>query len=244
MFEGKTLSKHELVVENSLKGEEAGQFLFSKHSSSEATCNNYFIRGTGDLSTLDRKIMHLVACQNLPFAIVVAETFSPILAKDLLKEEQKSLKRIQEKVDDRGNIFECGEEVRSPPPKRTSSFFGQLSHLFVDEEGFNDEQVSSAMIDLSSYTKQRCIDPEADPLQYCKDNEKSSAILAKIAQRYLSPLATSQLSEQLFSVAIYIYDYRRSNLKPKKAEMLIFLNKNLSLLSFSVSVVCPEPSAM
>uniref|UniRef100_A0A915EG20 Uncharacterized protein n=1 Tax=Ditylenchus dipsaci TaxID=166011 RepID=A0A915EG20_9BILA len=76
-----------------LKGEEAGQFLFSKHSSSQATCN---------------------VCQ----------------------------------------------------------IFGQLSHFFVDEEGFNDEQVSSAMIDLKSYTKQKRIDPEADPLQYWKTMRK------------------------------------------------------------------------
>jgi hypothetical protein len=60
-------------------------------------------------------------------------------------------------------------EIRSPAPKRsTTSFFGQLSDLFTDEEGTNEERSSSAMVEMQAYNKQKCIDPEADPLMYWK----------------------------------------------------------------------------
>jgi hypothetical protein len=146
-------------------------------------------------------------------------------------------------------------ELRSPPPKRTISFFGKLSDLFTDEEGNNDEEANNVMIEVRAYNKEKCIDPEADPLKYWKvillkifirryylnrrinleDNEKTYPILVKITRRLLSPTATSQPNEQLFSVARDVYNYRRSNLDPENAEKLILIKnsiKNFPLLKF------------
>uniref|UniRef100_A0A915EKG2 HAT C-terminal dimerisation domain-containing protein n=1 Tax=Ditylenchus dipsaci TaxID=166011 RepID=A0A915EKG2_9BILA len=47
----------------------------------------------------------------------------------------------------------------------------------------------------------------------------------------MSP-STSVASEQLFSVAWNVFHYRRFNLAPKNAELLVFLNKVLSLLHY------------
>jgi len=62
---------------------------------------------------------------------------------------------------------------------------------------------------------------------YVQENENSFPILAKFARKYLSAPATSVASESVFSLARDIYDYRRTNLDPKKAEMLMFLNRIL-----------------
>uniref|UniRef100_A0A1I8B9B8 Dimer_Tnp_hAT domain-containing protein n=1 Tax=Meloidogyne hapla TaxID=6305 RepID=A0A1I8B9B8_MELHA len=48
-----------------------------------------------------------------------------------------------------------------------------------------------------------------------------------MAKRYLSAPSTSVASEQLFSVARDVFDYRRSRLSPENAEMLIFLHNSI-----------------
>ena len=50
-------------------------------------------------------------------------------------------------------------------------------------------------------------------------------IMAKIALKYLSAPATSVASESVFSLARSVYDFKRTNLDPDKAEMLMFLNR-------------------
>jgi len=54
--------------------------------------------------------------------------------------------------------------------------------------------------------------------------------LSKEAQKFLCIPASSIASEQLFSTARDTYTYRRRRLNPRKAEMLIFLNRNLPII--------------
>ena len=72
----------------------------------------------------------------------------------------------------------------------------------------------------------------SDPLEYWKQNEKKFPILAEIAQKFLSAPATSVASEELFSTAKAVFSYRRMRIKAKKAEMIIFLNRNLPKFNY------------
>uniref|UniRef100_A0A914E4G0 HAT C-terminal dimerisation domain-containing protein n=1 Tax=Acrobeloides nanus TaxID=290746 RepID=A0A914E4G0_9BILA len=92
-------------------------------------------------------------------------------------------------------------EINSPPPKRSNSFSGRHSQLFNDEIGVEEERACNAIIEMKAYCKVKCVDPEEDPLEFWKENERMCPILAKLARIFLSAPATSQPSEQLFLIA-------------------------------------------
>uniref|UniRef100_A0A915MRX1 HAT C-terminal dimerisation domain-containing protein n=1 Tax=Meloidogyne javanica TaxID=6303 RepID=A0A915MRX1_MELJA len=73
---------------------------------------------------------------------------------------------------------------------------------------------------------------KSDPLDFWKSNQKKFPLLSEAARKFLSPPATSVPSEQLFSTARDVFTYRRMRIGPKKAEMVIFLNRILPLIDF------------
>ena len=57
--------------------------------------------------------------------------------------------------------------------------------------------------------------------------------MCKLAKKFLTPPATSTLTERLFSHAGNIRD-RRESMKPETLEKLLFLGENLKLNNFAL----------
>jgi hypothetical protein len=67
-----------------------------------------------------------------------------------------------------------------------------------------------------------------DPVVWWGSNAARFPLLSRVARKYFSAPASSVCSERLFSTAGHIITDERSRLDPDRAEMLLFLNRNLS----------------
>ena len=70
------------------------------------------------------------------------------------------------------------------------------------------------------------------PLTYWKEKQPLWPCLADLACKYLSIPPSSAASERLFSSAGDIVSPERNRILPEKAEMLLFLKKNLPVVGF------------
>ena len=85
----------------------------------------------------------------------------------------------------------------------------------------------STVQQLDDFLSEDPIDRKKDPLGYWRDKKEHFPALAKVARKYLSAPCTSTDSERLFSAASNVLDAKRNRLKCDKAEMLLFIKKNL-----------------
>ena len=87
--------------------------------------------------------------------------------------------------------------------------------------------VERAHAELVVYMQEDAIDMEENPLQWWKLNETRLPLLSRVARKYLCICASSAASERIFSTAGNTVTPQRSQLKPDKVNMLVFLAKNL-----------------
>ncbi|XP_041843803.1 zinc finger BED domain-containing protein 4-like [Melanotaenia boesemani] len=111
-----------------------------------------------------------------------------------------------------------------PRPGSLSSVFGEILGEESRHQVLTENATPSEMI---IYLSEPTISRSASPLEYWKANKERFPGLASVARAYLSAPCTSVESERLFSAASNIVDEHRNRLMPEKAEMLLFIKKNL-----------------
>ena len=86
---------------------------------------------------------------------------------------------------------------------------------------------NKALVEADGYFAEEVLLRAEDPLAWWKANEKRFNLLSQLAKKYLCIPGTSVPSERLFSKAGELVSNRRSRLKAKNVDMMLFLNKNM-----------------
>ena len=80
--------------------------------------------------------------------------------------------------------------------------------------------------EVSRYERLRDIKVKEDPLNWWVNNRNNFPILTQFARKYLSILATSVPSEQLFSDVGNYISAKRMQLAPELVNKVLFLKRN------------------
>ena len=89
----------------------------------------------------------------------------------------------------------------------------------------NHESIDCSL-ELKLYYRKAIFARKEDPIRWWKEHEAKYPVLAKVARKYLGIQATSVASERVFSKAGELISKRRSRLKSKNVDILLFLNQN------------------
>lgn len=116
-------------------------------------------------------------------------------------------------------------------PDSSSSRKSSLKDLFEEIlQGHDVAQV--AQVQIQTYLTEQTVPHSDSPFQYWGVNQIRFPTLAATAAKFLCAPGTSVDSERLFSAASNIVDARRNSLGGERKKMVIFLKKNLPLLTF------------
>ncbi|KAK6196376.1 hypothetical protein SNE40_001613 [Patella caerulea] len=125
--------------------------------------------------------------------------------------------------------FESPRKVcKIDPTCALSQLFG---HKFVNSETSNKKTKSlleRATDEVANYKKEPSLSLNSNPLNWWKEHSTLFPLLSNLANQYLCIPASSVPSERVFSTAGDIITAKRSCLKPKHVDELIFLKKNYS----------------
>ncbi|XP_065109329.1 zinc finger BED domain-containing protein 4-like [Paramisgurnus dabryanus] len=160
-------------------------------------------------------------------------------AKDALLVQARKMEEVLGRtVSDASQAAEgTSSELAAPEPAKISrveatskSRLGNMFKEILEEstvESVPQSTTTNACIEIHTYLIEPTIQRSDNALLYWKVNKLRFPCLAATATKFLSAPSTSVESERLFSSASIIIDERRNSLSAEKAEMLIFLKKNL-----------------
>lgn len=158
-----------------------------------------------------------------------------MLTQELEKMEQVLLRASADKAGttegepaEKVACMEAGPSTGGPPTT-TKSCFSSLYGKILEEHDEPAEGTQTVVIQMQMYLKEPTIGESDNPFQYWANNHARFPVLGAVAAKFLSAPSTSVESERLFSTASNIVDEKRNRLTAERAEMLIFLKKNLPM---------------
>nr|XP_043897683.1 zinc finger BED domain-containing protein 4-like [Solea senegalensis] len=158
-------------------------------------------------------------------------------AKDALTQEVEKMEVLQSRTTPEGAERVPENPHKAPrmeaQPDSSSSRKSSLKGLFEEILQEHDEErgasSTSTQVQIQTYLTEQTVPRSDSPFHYWGVNAIRFPTLAATAAKFLCAPCTSVDSERLFSAASNIVDARRNRLGGERAEMLIFLKKNLPL---------------
>ncbi|CAM4293618.1 unnamed protein product, partial [Leuciscus chuanchicus] len=147
------------------------------------------------------------------------------------EEKKRSARDLLLKVlDDMSGSADASTE--DPPEKRTRTglLLDMYDEILEENVMFEEQDKTASASQVISCLAEPTIPRNHSPLEYWKCNQARFPALGPAARKYLCAPCTSIDSEWLFSVASDVIDDKRNRMDGEKAEMLIFVKKNLPLV--------------
>ena len=91
--------------------------------------------------------------------------------------------------------------------------------------------MSAAVIEINRYIEDTFLGRKEDPLLWWKKNQHYYPLMTKLVKTKFNIIGTSLPCERLFTKAGNLICERRSRLKTKNIEKLLFLNANSFIMS-------------
>ena len=123
------------------------------------------------------------------------------------------------------------ENSPSAPKRKKSLLVSLLGQSFTDTEGTAEPKppYARAEKEMERFCQAPSLPLTEDPLNWWHVHEVTFPLLSQLAKRYLCIPGTSVFAEQVFSTAGDVVTVKRSALKPKHVDQLVFLQKNLNI---------------
>ncbi|CAI6371303.1 unnamed protein product [Macrosiphum euphorbiae] len=158
--------------------------------------------------------------------------------KIILQKTVESVKTRLFNYEEQRNVYEESLLPQNPEESydttESASNSGKSLFDFIEtriaEKSKNRTVTANSIIYLKEYTERPNINNDMDPLIFWNINKDSLGTIPTCAKKFLCVPATSVPSERIFSKAGIVVSDRRSRLKAKNENMLIFINQNDWLL--------------
>ncbi|CAL9697568.1 unnamed protein product [Knipowitschia caucasica] len=153
--------------------------------------------------------------------------------------KEKVKKMLLEKLKNQLQCDSPDESAPVPEGERTvargnNSLLDMYDEIIQENtEGAGQQEKMHVEVQFQTYISEATLPMKTQtltPLDFWAKNKSRFPDLAQLARKYLSAPCTSVDSERLFSAAANVMDEKQNRLGYEKAEMILFVKKNLPLI--------------